>query len=79
MHAIAGVVLSREELCQLQCPGTPYRVRGRNCRCGTGLLSSYNLTDLPMAISGKPTKYLSMHFLPDVLSSCLVTKAHIVM
>ncbi|BDA44284.1 probable Sacsin [Coccomyxa sp. Obi] len=49
---LSGVVLSREELCQLQCPGTPYKIRGKTCRCGTGLLSCYYLTDLLMAVSG---------------------------
>lgn len=50
----AGIVLSRDELCQLQCPTSPYQIRGRTCRCGTGLLSCYRLTDLPSAISGRP-------------------------
>jgi hypothetical protein len=53
-----GVVLSREELCQLQCPGTPYSLRGALCRCGMGLLAAYNMTDLPMAIAGLP--YISI-------------------
>ena len=55
-------MLSREELCQLQCPGAPYRVRGKICRCGTGLLSCYNLTDLPMAVSGEPACHDCLNF-----------------
>lgn len=51
-HDFVGVVLSREELCQLQYPGMPYSMRGNVCRCGLGLLTAHNLTDLPMAISG---------------------------
>jgi sacsin len=50
--SLPGLQLSAEELCQLQSPSSPYRLRGATCHYGCGLLSCYLLTDVAMALSG---------------------------
>ena len=49
---LKGVVLSADELCRLQSPPTPFRLRQGACRFGCGLLGSYTLTDVIQVISG---------------------------
>lgn len=49
---IDGLVLSANELCELQNPVTPFHLQGMQCHYGFGLQSCYLITDLPMIISG---------------------------
>ena len=48
----AGVVLSAEEVCRLQAPTTPYRLRMAQCGYGTGLMSAFLLADLQLVLAG---------------------------
>ncbi len=48
----AGVVLSAEEVCRLQVPTTPFRLRYTLCGYGAGLMGTYALTDLPLVLAG---------------------------
>ena len=49
---IDGLVLSANELCQLQNPVNPFHLQGAECYYGFGMQSCYLITDLPMVISG---------------------------
>ncbi len=46
------MVLSAEEVCRLQAPTTPFRLRMALCGYGNGLMGAYTLTDLPMVLAG---------------------------
>ena len=48
----AGVVLSAQELCEMQTPQQPYKLRGVTCHSGDGLLNAYAIADVISAVSG---------------------------
>lgn len=48
---LEGALLNPEEICILQ-NSPPPKLRGHVCNYGSGFLSAYNVTDLPIIISG---------------------------
>lgn len=49
---LQGVVLSAQELCEMQTPQQPYKLRGVTCHSGDGLLNAYAIADVISAVSG---------------------------
>ena len=47
-----GVVLSAQELCEMQTPQQPYKLRGVTCHSGDGLLNAFAIADVISAVSG---------------------------